>query len=354
LVVVQHRSPAEEADRLAGPGVAVVRVAYEASALLAQLDGGRLGSGSLAATKRRRTPWRDPSSSLTSTTTDELVTPLGPDAGGSADVDESFAVDDDVAVPPPAVEATETDEAPEEVPASTTDDLLLSERRLRAAARNEDRRILATQLYDHQALCDRRDLARTWGPDAVVVPIVAGVVGGYIGSLTLGVALALVAIPVAIAAAVVIWHLNRRIDALDAEIDATDDRIQHLGDGRDDETDIRWYQVLAELGLPPMDHREVDAAIAILEQRAARRRRATRQRRPPTRTGNTAALARQPRSLPVTRAAPVLAEGANVPDLVVVVDDGLHAGHRLAIQEVSRRLAKLIPVLVLTTNDRLW
>jgi hypothetical protein len=41
-------------------------------------------------------------------------------------------------------------------------------------------------------------------------------------------------------------------------------------------------------------------------------------------------------------------------DLVVVVDDGLYVGHRLALRDVSEKLAIHVPLLVLATNERLW
>jgi hypothetical protein len=41
-------------------------------------------------------------------------------------------------------------------------------------------------------------------------------------------------------------------------------------------------------------------------------------------------------------------------DSVIVLDDGLHVGHRIALRDLSEKIAAMVPVLVLTTNERLW
>jgi hypothetical protein len=41
-------------------------------------------------------------------------------------------------------------------------------------------------------------------------------------------------------------------------------------------------------------------------------------------------------------------------DVVVAVDDNLYVGQRMALRTMAQRLAARLPVLVLTTNVRLW
>ena len=61
----------------------------------------------------------------------------------------------------------------------------------------------------------------------------------------------------------------------------------------------------------------------------------------------------RPASVPAKTPAAVIPAGTGF-RLVVVVDDGLYAGHRMALRNVSQLLALRVPVLVLTTNERLW
>lgn len=57
---------------------------------------------------------------------------------------------------------------------------------------------------------------------------------------------------------------------------------------------------------------------------------------------------------PLPRPAPPAGGSQAGVDLVVVVDDGLYVGHRLALRDVSEKLAARVPLLVLATNERLW
>jgi hypothetical protein len=41
-------------------------------------------------------------------------------------------------------------------------------------------------------------------------------------------------------------------------------------------------------------------------------------------------------------------------EVVVAVDDNLYVGQRMALRTMAQRLAARLPVLVLTTNVRLW
>ncbi|HEY2333184.1 MAG TPA: hypothetical protein VGH94_14800, partial [Acidimicrobiales bacterium] len=60
--------------------------------------------------------------------------------------------------------------------------------------------------------------------------------------------------------------------------------------------------------------------------------------------------------VPMPAVGPLDEKAAPLPefDLVVVVDSGLHVGHRLALRDVSARLAHRVPLLVLATNEKLW
>jgi hypothetical protein len=105
--------------------------------------------------------------------------------------------------------------------------------------------------------------------------------------------------------------------------------------------------MLARLGLPPMPPEQVEEAVEEVRRRGVRlsrtldspggaRRGADGGDVEEDGAGTGQALRRSPL------------------DLVVVVDDGLYVGHRLALRDVSDKLAVHVPLLVLATNERLW
>jgi hypothetical protein len=321
----QCRSPEAEATKLEQPGVRVVRSAREARALLAELHG--------AAERWRRLP---------RIADGAAAVPVVPQAGvdpSPGPLDPSPRL-----VPRPPEPAARARRPDAELEMEIAYLHALAELRghwaLTAAADHADH-------SEHNAQRLRRL------EHGLLVVFVALVVLAVLTSGSLFVALAILA---AIAAAAA-WFVGRRL-AIGAE--AAHRQRRELAQSILASHDVRrpvhaaddWAGRLKQLGLSWYPPTEVEAAVTELRHRRRLARAAAgpvapRPDRPATQAAAPLPAAVDPRP-DTTEATP---SGV---DVVVAVDDDLYAGQRMALRTMAQRLAVHLPVLVLTTNVRLW
>jgi hypothetical protein len=134
---------------------------------------------------------------------------------------------------------------------------------------------------------------------------------------------------------------------------------------------LPWPELLARHGIAQVPPDRVDDAVDELRRRTTRtsRRAPARPPVPPPSEGVDSPEGAQHEetassSKPATDETEVPTEAlddgpedggsSESVERVVVLDDGLHVGHRIALRDLSEKLSAHVPVLVLTTNERLW